>query len=93
MGGCVFRGGVCWWLVCCTVCARFFDRAVVGTVADDVAEKTNAFVLQTAVKVVPTAISELAAPAENNAAVYDLQGRRANGKGLLIRNGKVVLVK
>jgi hypothetical protein len=41
----------------------------------------------------PTAISELAAPAENNAAVYDLQGRRANGKGLLIRNGKVVLVK
>ena len=33
MGGCVFRGGVCWWLVCCAVCARFFDRAVVGCVA------------------------------------------------------------
>lgn len=29
----------------------------------------------------------------NSNVMYDLQGRRANGKGLMIQNGKVVLVK
>lgn len=39
-----------------------------------------------------TAISELNA-VDNAGVMYDLQGRRVNGKGLMIQNGKVVLVK
>lgn len=39
-----------------------------------------------------TAISELNA-ATNAGAMFDLEGRKANGKGLMIQNGKVVLVK
>lgn len=39
-----------------------------------------------------TGITEINADA-NAAVMYDLQGRKSNGKGLMIQNGKVVLVK
>lgn len=40
-----------------------------------------------------TAISVIPSNSANEGACYDLYGRRVNGKGLMIQNGKVVLVK